>query len=281
MSFVTGHILLALAIGLVTGLFSGAFGIGGGTVSTPLLRLTLNISPHVAVGTTMALIIPTSISGTFNYIRKQEIDLKMGFTMVSPAVLGVILGAIATTFVHGTALMLSFAAFVCVAGLDLTFGVVLKLFARSAEKNSDNTAVQIEELEQVEDNRRILGNLSKRTIKLLLIGLFAGFMAGFFGVGGGFIFVPCLMYLFKTPIKTAFGTSLLVVAAISIPGTITHAIASHVDFPLMFAMMFGSIPGSFLGSTLALRLKDSWLRRGFGIVMLIVAASLAYNELLL
>jgi uncharacterized membrane protein YfcA len=89
------------------------------------------------------------------------------------------------------------------------------------------------------------------------------------------------MYLFKTPIKTAFGTSLLVVAAISIPGTITHAIASHVDFPLMFAMMFGSIPGSFLGSTLALRLKDSWLRRGFGIVMLIVAASLAYNELLL
>lgn len=281
MSLVTGHILLALAIGLVTGLFSGAFGIGGGTVSTPLLRLTLNISAHVAVGTTMALIIPTSISGTFNYIRKKEIDLKMGFTMVSPAVLGVILGAIATTFVHGQVLMLSFAAFVCIAGLDLTFGVVLKLFARSAAKNLDQTEAQREELEHREDNRQILGHLSKRTIKLLIIGFCAGFMAGFFGVGGGFIFVPCLMYLFKTPIKTAFGTSLLVVAAISIPGTITHAIASHVDFPLMFAMMFGSIPGSFLGSNLALRLKDSWLRRGFGVVMLLVAASLAYNELVL
>jgi uncharacterized membrane protein YfcA len=276
-SFVSGHFLLALAIGLVTGLFSGAFGIGGGTVSTPLLRLSLDLSAHVAVGTTMALIIPTSISGTFNYIRQKEIDLKMGFTMVPPAVIGVVLGALATTAVHGTFLMLSFAAFVCIAGLDLTFGVVLKLFERSEKGESSEQKI---DAMPKEDDRPVLGHLSKRTIKLLLLGLFAGFMAGFFGVGGGFIFVPCLMYLFRKPIKTAFGTSLLVVAAISIPGTITHSIASHVDFPLMLAMMVGSIPGSFIGSALALRIKDSWLRRGFGIVMLMVAASLAYNELL-
>lgn len=300
MSLLSGHLLLALAIGLVTGLFSGAFGIGGGTVSTPLLRLSLNISAHVAVGTTMALIIPTSISGTFNYIRKKEIDLKMAFTMVPPAVLGVVLGALATTAVHGTHLMLSFACFVGIAGLDLTFGLVLKLINRSEEVPgplktvSETPAVILEaptippgvtytstEKDGPEDPHRPLwARISKRTIKLLLIGLAAGFMAGFFGVGGGFIFVPCLMYLFRTPIKTAFGTSLLVVAAISIPGTITHAIASHVDFPLMLAMMCGSIPGSFIGSNLALRLKDSWLRRGFGVVMLLVAAGLAYNELL-
>lgn len=266
MNLDTGNLALALGIGLVTGMFSGAFGIGGGTVSTPLLRLTMSVDPHVSIGTTMALIIPTSISATFNYFRKKEIELKMGLIMVLPAILGVVLGAKATTMVHGTALMIAFAGFVFVVGLDLSFGVVQKLFRRSAEQTP-------------EDLKASHANERKSPLVLVAIGLAAGFMAGFFGVGGGFIFVPCLMYLFKTPIKTAFGTSLLVVAAISIPGTITHAIHDHVNFPLMLSMMGGSIPGSFVGSTVALKLKDSWLRRGFGVVMLMVAALLAGNEL--
>lgn len=270
------NLLIALGIGLVTGSFSGAFGIGGGTVSTPLLRLILNIDPHVAVGTTMALIIPTALTASFNYYRKKEIDMSMAKVMVLPAVLGVCSGAISTQFIRGTPLMLAFAAFVCVAGIDLTFGIVQNLLKKTAEAES----LPAEEKTDTEVSRIQTRELFVRKRNLLLLGLGAGYIAGFFGVGAGFIFVPCLMYLFKTSIKTSFGTSLLVVSAISIPGTITHAAIGHVDFPLMLSMMGGSVPGSLLGSTLALKLKDSWLRRGFGVAMLCVAAALVANELL-
>jgi len=275
-NFLSPHLITALGVGLITGLFSGAFGIGGGTVSTPLLRLTMDLSPHVAVGTTLALIIPTSLAATFNYIRKKEIDLRMGFTMVPLAVLGVVLGAMVTKFVLGATLMLSFAAFVLIAGLDLTFGVVYKLFKRS----DDGGPSSLDETEAEKLLPLFKRMMTKRSTTLATIGLFAGFLAGFFGVGGGFIFVPCLIYFFKMPIKAAFGTSLLVVASISLPGTIMHYTLGHVDFHLMLSMMCGSIPGSFIGSALALKLKDSWLRRGFGFVMLCVAAGLAANEVL-
>jgi uncharacterized protein len=266
-------------IGLVTGSFSGAFGIGGGTVSTPLLRLILHIDPHVAVGTTMALIIPTAISASWNYYRKKEIDFSMCRIMVLPAVLGVCVGAFSTQFIHGLHLMLAFAGFVCIAGLDLTFGVVQKLL-KDSEEDARVSAILEDEKTETEVIRSLVQKGLDRERSLIILGLFAGLTAGFFGVGAGFIFVPCLMYLFKTPIKTAFGTSLLVVSAIAIPGTMTHLAIGHVDFPLMLSMMGGSIPGSFLGSTVALKLKDSWLRRGFGVAMLCVAAALASNELL-
>ncbi len=269
MNFFNLHLIGALAIGFITGLFSGAFGIGGGTVSTPLLRLTMDINPHVAIGTTMALIIPTSISAALAYFRKKEIDLYMGFVMVLPAVIGVLMGAALTTFVHGTHLMLLFAAFVCVAGLDLCLGIVNRLFHRQ-HSNEEQTAKS--DQMPTKDQR-------KRLLTLVFIGFLAGFSAGFFGVGGGFIFVPCLMYFFNTPIKTAFGTSLMVVAAISIPGTLAHSYVDHVDFPLMLSMVGGSIPGTLVGSTLALKLKDSWLRRGFGVIMLCVAVMMTGNEL--
>lgn len=76
MNFSINFILEAIAIGLATGIFSGAFGIGGGIVCTPLLRLCLGVSPHMAIGTTMALIIPTSLSGALNYTRKGLVDKK-------------------------------------------------------------------------------------------------------------------------------------------------------------------------------------------------------------
>src|SRR5262249_4066900 len=154
-----------------------------------LLRLIMNMDPHVAVGTTMALIIPTALSAALNYWRKKEIDMDMGRVMVLPAVLGVCVGAYATKFVQGHTLMLSFAAFVCVAGLDLSFGIVQTMFRRSAQ--TDDT-VSVEPAAPPSADKNYV-------LKLVIVGLSAGYMAGFFGVGGGFIFVPCLMYLFKTP----------------------------------------------------------------------------------
>ena len=273
MNIFTIHFSEALVIGLITGIMSGAFGIGGGTVCTPMLRLWLLMDPHVSIGTTMALIIPTAISGALNYVRKKLVSFKVGKLLIIPSVIGVFLGALGTTMVHGRILMLSFAALVAISGLDVSFGLIKNLIRKFY---GDNLEAEVEEQK---DTIAKVQTLDPAPSFVIIVGLLSGIMAGFFGVGGGFVLVPCFMYCLKMPIKSAFGTSLLVVAALSIPGTITHAAVGHVDPSLLIAMMLGSIPGSLLGSSLAIRLKDSLLRKAFGILMLIVAGLMAFNEL--
>ncbi len=267
-----GHFLDTFVIGLITGIMSGAFGIGGGTVCTPLMRLWLCIDPHVSIGTTMALIIPTAISGALNYVRKKLVSFKVAKLLILPSVIGVCLGALGTTVVHGRVLMLLFAGLVAISGLDVSFGLIKNLIRKFYGDGVEEVVDQKDTIAKVE-------SMDPSSTFVIAVGLLSGIMAGFFGVGGGFVLVPCFMYCLKMPIKSAFGTSLLVVAALSIPGTITHAAVGHVEPSLLVGMMAGSIPGSLIGSTLSIKLKESMLKKAFGILMLIVAGFMAFDEL--
>lgn len=279
---------------------SGCFGVGGGILCTPLIRIFLNIDPHVAVGTTMALIIPTSVAGAYNYIKRKQVDQVMAAKLAPLAILGTIAGAAATQYVEGQTLMLLFALLVCVAGIDLSFSIgdnlkkqkeietLVDIPARQESKASDEidnlSERNLQEAQlnsqnaqpNLQDPQRNLQN----GVGPYVVGLAAGLFAGFFGVGGGFLMVPCLLYFFRFGVKAAFGTSLLVIAAVSIPGTISHFALNHVNLPLAGLMIAASIPGSIAGSALALKLKDSFLRRGFGVIMLIMSVVLAMRELL-
>jgi uncharacterized membrane protein YfcA len=80
------------------------------------------------------------------------------------------------------------------------------------------------------------------------------------------------------PVKAAFGTSLVMVASVSIPGTISHFCHDHVRLRLVLNMILGAVPGSLIGSKLALAAKDNNLKRGFGFVMLFMALAMALKE---
>lgn len=240
----------------------------------------LETSAHVAVGTTMAVIIPTSIFGAFNYFRKGMIDFNVGKILILPAMLGVIAGAYLTTFVQDSALMIAFAGLVAFLGVDISFGLLRRLVERRAKSSVGGPAVESfpEPSTEFPADKGQSENHQKPLV-IGLVGIATGMMAGFFGVGGGFILVPCFLYIFDMPIKSAFGTSLIVVACVAVPGMLTHHNLGHVDLPLALAMIVGSVPGSLIGSTVAIKLKDSWLRRAFGVVMLIVAAILIRKEI--
>jgi len=251
---------VALLIGVLTGLLSGTFGVGGGIVCTPMLRLFLQLDPHDAVGTTLALIVPTSMAGSINYVKEKLVNFSMVKALVLPGIIGIVLGAYATTFVHGQILMICFSALIALAGLDLVSGYTYKLKTSSAA-----VAEQ--------------GHAGISWMRIFPIGLLTGLLAGFFGVGGGFILIPILLSAFNMNVKSAFGTSLLVVACLSIPGAVSHTLLDHVQIWLVLIMACGAVPGSMIGSKLALKLKDSSLRTSFGAIMLFMAAFMAYKEL--
>jgi uncharacterized membrane protein YfcA len=269
------EVFQALAIGLLTGLLSGTFGVGGGIVCTPMLRLIMHLDAHMAIGTTLALIVPTSVAGAVNYVKEKLVDLNMVKLLVLPAIIGTLIGAALTLQVQGRTLMLLFAALITIAAVDLLSGFSNKLKQQAATK------AEPEQPDLVQADLVRVGAISKKLswLKVFPVGLLTGLLAGFFGVGGGFILIPILLAVYGMSVKSAFGTSLLVVACLSVPGTIAHSINHHVQFLLVFVMVLGAVPGSMIGSKLALRLKDSMLKRAFGAIMLAMAAFMVYKEL--
>lgn len=252
----------AAAIGLAVGLLSGGLGVGGGILGTPLMHMLLEIEPHTAVGTSLAMIVPTAIAGALSYMRKGMVAVGLARASAVPAVAGTILGSLSTLVVHGALLMLMIAALLVLTGLDILFGFGSRLDPQEPQAPAEPGEPPVYSAAEAG-----------------LMGVACGYLSGFLGVGGGFLLVPLMLYLFKTPIKTAFGTSLAVVAVVSVPGTMVHALVGHVDLTLALSLVVGSVPGAWLGSSLAMRLKEKWLRRAFAWMLIIVAALFAFREI--
>ncbi|MCA0312969.1 MAG: sulfite exporter TauE/SafE family protein [Candidatus Melainabacteria bacterium] len=271
------QLLASCLIGLGTGLMAGTFGVGGGIVATPLLKVFMGFSAQVAIGTTLALILPTSLTGAINYYRQNLIDYKLALKLALPSVLAATGGAALTGSVSAKLLMLSFSGLIILAALDLLFGYSDGLKAKRAKKSVSLTnEISPADSESKSDSEIYISPTLSRALP---VGLLAGFLSGFFGVGGGFIMIPIFLALFNMPLKMALGTSLLTVSLISIPGIITHAWLGHVRFDTVAMLVCGAVPGSFLGSKIAIMVKDKLLKKGFGLLMLFMAGQMIYSEL--
>jgi uncharacterized membrane protein YfcA len=252
-------LLLAAAIGFGAGYLSGQFGIGGGIVTTPAIRLLLGRPELIAVGTPLPVIIPTAIAGAISYRRAGLLDARTGAAV---GLLGSgfsVLGAGATAFVGGSVVLVVTAALICWMAVDMT------LLALREERSEEERATHAE----------------RRTSWFWLgaLGAVTGLYSGFLGLGGGFVVVPALVRWFGFSAKRAVGTSLLVVSILAVPGTITHYALGHVDLALAAALTVGVVPGALLGAHVTRAAKEKTVRIAFAVMLLAVGAFLGATEL--
>src|SRR5437899_1627237 len=111
--------------------------------------------------------------------------------------------------------------------------------------------------------------VSGRVARLLAIGLLTGLAGGLLGVGGGFVMVPAMVYLLKTPQREANGTSLAVIVPVAIVGATILGRGHQVDVEVGIVLAIGSVGGAVLGARLTRRVSDIGLRRAFGIVAVV------------
>jgi len=97
-----------------------------------------------------------------------------------------------------------------------------------------------------------------------VIGLVAGVTSGLFGVGGGIVMVPAMFYLLKIDIKTAIGTSLVVIVPTAIAGALKHQDLSHINWRIAGSMAPLAVAGGFFGAYLAGQLDADVLKKLFG-----------------
>ena len=117
---------------------------------------------------------------------------------------------------------------------------------------------------------------------ILLQGLFIGLVAGFVGAGGGFLIIPALLFLAKTPMKMAVGTSLFIVSAQSLIGFTGDIMSDQViDWKLLEYFTLASIIGIFIGNFISKKVEDDKLKTSFGWFVLAMGIYIIYRELFL
>lgn len=256
--------ITSLLIGLAAGFLGGQFGVGGGLITTPAIRLLLQQNALIAVGTPLPIIIPTAIAGFYNYQKNKFVDYKSGLIIGIAGAIFSILGARLTVLVGGRIILLVTALLIAIVSLRFLMpGKRLPSARNKMASKNDNP-----------------GLLPLTSSYLILTGIVAGLMSGFLGLGGGIIIIPALTIIFGKNIKEAFGTSLLAIIFIAIPGSIAHYLLGNINLIIALLITFGVIPGAYLGSKFTISMPERKVNIFFGIFLLITAFYLAFNELI-
>lgn len=114
-------------------------------------------------------------------------------------------------------------------------------------------------------------------IIILIIGIFAGIFSGFIGIGGGLIVVPCLVYFLGLSQHAAQGTSLaMMLPPIGFMAVYNYYKVGQVDFKVAAILCISFVVGSFFGSKLAISLTPDQLKKGFGIIIILLGIKMVF-----
>lgn len=274
--------IIAAIAGVGVGVLSGLLGIGGGTVMVPLFRLAFGMQPIVATATSLFTIVPTSISGMWKHQKNKtslpRVGIVCGIAGACLSPVGVWLASVSP----GWAIMVAAAVVVAYSAYTM-FKKALKAPKRNDAPRKQSAASACPKAAANSEDPacgRVFEFTFAIVAKIIFIGVIAGFMSGYVGVGGGFIMVPLFVSMLGIPMRLASGTSLTAVCILAIPGVIEQGILGNIDYMVGIAMMVGSIPGAQLGAGLVKRVPERELRFLFAGFLLIAAVMLVVNEVM-
>lgn len=275
-------VLLILGMGAAVGFISGLFGIGGGFLMTPLL-IFIGIPPAVAVATQSAQIVASSTTSVLNALRRKALDLKLGAILVSGGFIGSALGvwffaAARRAGQLDLVIVVSYVTLFMVVG-----GLMLKESVREFWTKRRGGTVRMrrkagEHAPYLFWPLRMRFHRSKlyaSVIPILGLALFIGFAGALLGIGGGFILVPALLYVFRVPTAVVVGTSQFQIVCTTLVALILHAVANQaVDIVLAILLIVGGVFGAQFGARAGRNLRAELFR--FLLALLLLAVGLRF-----
>ena len=230
-----------LAAGLAVGAVFGLFGAGGSAFATPVLAL-LGVPGVVAVASPLPAMLPAAVTGARRYLRSGNLDRRLALLAVAGGVPGTVIGALTSGLLGGTKLLLLSGVMLLVVGVRVLVPDP-RDHATRTERRRNNTA-------------------------LVLTASFAvGLLTGLLANGGGFLLVPLLVVVFGLTTGMAAGTSMVAVAALTLPTLVTHWWLGHIDWRLAAVFALGVLPGSALGAGAAQHVPAKQARIAFGALL--------------
>ncbi|MBL8827263.1 MAG: sulfite exporter TauE/SafE family protein, partial [Planctomycetaceae bacterium] len=259
---------LSLIFGAVVGLSLGLTGGGGAIFAVPLLVYGLAVPAREAVAVSLAAVGATSFVGFLHRWKLGEVEIPTGLLFAAAGMIGAPLGTWLASLVPDAVLLLAF------AGLMLV--VAWRLWQQATKPHAPITDCPPSPVTAGPTCQRdAAGQLrltSRCAMLLLAIGVLTGTLSGLFGVGGGFVIVPALVLFSSLPIHRAVGTSLLVIALVSLSGIASQVWSGRtIPFEITALFVIGGVGGLFLGQRIGRRLSGPLLQKVFVVAILLVA----------
>lgn len=253
--------------GSIAGLLSGLFGVGGGAIIVPLLIFIFSMEGfftdnivHLAIGTSFATIIFTSISSTQAQNRLGNINWLIVRSLLPGLIVGVFFGSILATNLDGSTLQLMVAIFLLFTSFTMWREIKPKVIFYFRSKKMFGVA-----------------------------GVFIGCSSSFFGIGGGSLTVPFLISC-KEKMRSAVACSVACSLPISFFGALTYLwqgwpsdnlpaySTGYIYWPATFCILLMSIPFAKLGVFLSTKISENKLKRSFSFILLFIAFQLIINR---
>ncbi len=276
--------LVIVALGALTGILSGLFGVGGGFLTTPLL-IFYGVPPTVAAASASTQVTGASVSGVLAHGRRGGVDYRLGAVTVAGGVVGAFVGAILFRFFQSIGQIDVVISILYVVMLG-TIGTLMAREAwqslRPAEEDAPRGPMKRRHHPLVTAlplRWRFYGSgLYISPLAPLILGVLVGMLTMLMGVGGGFILVPAMLYILGMSAQVVVGTSLFNILFVTMATTIVHALTTQaVDIVLVALLLLGSVSGAQLGTLVAQRVKPEMLRLVLAALVLVIALRMLFG----
>jgi len=257
-----------IPLGFFAGAYGTLIGAGGGFVLAPALLLIYPTeNAEVITSISLTVVFFNALSGTLAYASTNRIDYKSGLIFALASMPGAVVGALATTAMSRARFNLLFGGLLILAALFLIASPGKKSAFQMGQANSKTPAIL---------------NLHGAALFLgFLVSSLFGFISSFLGIGGGFLYVPALVYLLQFTIHAATATSLFVLTITSLTGVATHVAADlyHHGMRRALFLSIGAILGAQVGAKLSRHLGGDWILRGLAFALGLVGLRLLVSSL--
>jgi uncharacterized membrane protein YfcA len=259
------------------------FGVGGGFLMTPTLIL-IGIPPPVAVASGANQIVASSISGALSQWRKGNVDVRMGLVMLVSGMAGTGGGVTLFRLLQQVGqidlvVQLSYVILLAVVGAMMAVESARALLRRRGGARKRGRLHQHFWVHRWPLRMRFRrSKLYISAIPPAGIGFAIGVLTGMMGIGGGFIMVPTMIYLFGMPTLTVVGTSQFQIVFITGMSTLLLAATTHtVDVVLAMLLIVGGVLGAQIGTRMSQVLRGEYLRGLLALIVLAMGFKLAYD----
>ncbi len=239
-------------IGLIGGFMAGFLGISGGVIMIPLLLYVAALPIKLATGLSMAQAFAATVSGVLFHLGSRTVDVRLGLVLGAAGLAGALIGSLVSAAIDGRTLLSLYFLLVVAALVLMVLG-----------PRRDAKAIGV----------------SASLSRAVPVGLGVGVLAGMLGVGGGFVLIPLMIRVLRVPIKTAVGTSLLAILAVTLAGGAGKIVTGQFDLPMALCLVLGSVVGAQLGGRVNAMVSSGAIRRSLILLLMTIMSRTAVDLL--
>lgn len=260
-------IMIGYLSSLLMGLSLGLIGGGGSILTVPILVYFFSVNPVIATSESLFVVGSTALIGGLIAYKNKEVNLLTVIQFAAPSFVGVyLMKKIILPFIPDTVFMIDNFAFTKPLLVMIVFAFLMIVVSYTMMRQKKLQASNIDQN-------------SANKLGLILQGFFVGNVTGFVGAGGGFLIVPALVNLIGLNMRSAIGSSLMIIAANSLFGFILSLSAGlAVNWNILLSVLAISIVGLIFGRFFSTKISENKLKKGFGFFVLVMGSIILIDQ---